>query len=133
VTDLRIVLTNAGTVTGVLKDAKGVPLPHVSVEVWDLDLRDYAAGTFTDREGRFNITGLEGTNLELRPEDDSTGGYWSVPVKPGDDVDLTLTSDMFGNERPPEPVYLIDRETGEEIVTTQDELPTVLAPNDAHN
>jgi protocatechuate 3,4-dioxygenase beta subunit len=133
VTDLRIVLTNAGTVTGVLKDAKGVPLPHVSVEVWDLDLRDYAAGTFTDREGRFNITGLEGTNLELRPEDDSTGGYWSVPVKPGDDVDLTLTSDMFGNERPPEPVYLIDRETGEEIVTTQDELPTVLAPNDALN
>lgn len=133
VTDLRIVLTNVGAVTGVLKDAKGVPLPHVSVEVWDLDLRDYAAGAFTDREGRFNITGLEGTNLELRPEDDSTGGYWSVPVKPGDDLVVTLTPDMVGKERPPEPVYVIDPETGEEIVTTQEELPTVLAPSEANN
>ncbi len=126
VTDLRVVLTGAGAVTGVLKDATGAPLPHVSVEVWDLDKRDYVAGAFTDREGRFNITGLEGTNLEVRPRDDSTGGYWHIPVKPGDELDITLTPDMFGDERPPEPIYLIHPETGEEVVTTEEEMPALV-------
>jgi hypothetical protein len=96
------------------------------VEAWDLDKRDYVAGAFTDREGRFNITGLEGTNLEVRPRDDSTGGYWHIPVKPGDELDITLTPDMFGDERPPEPVYLIHPETGEEVVTTEEEMPALV-------
>jgi len=126
VTDLRLVLNSTGAVTGVLKDGNGVPLPRVKIEAWDLTVGDYASGAFTDQEGRFNITNLEGTNLELRPADDSTGGYWSVAVAPGDDVEITLTPDMFGGTRPPEPVYVLDPETGEEIVTTEEELPTLL-------
>ncbi len=126
VTDLRLVLNTTGAVTGVLKDRNGVPMPRIKIEAWDLSIGDYASGAFTDQEGRFNITNLEGTNLELRPADDSTGGYWSVAVAPGDDVEIALTPDMFGGTRPPEPVYVLDPETGEEIVTTEEELPTLL-------
>ena len=95
VTDLRLVVSEGGVITGTVVDSSGTPLQGAKIEAWD-EYDDEVGGAFTDREGHFRITNLDGDQFELRPRDDVPGGPWSLPARPGDHVLIEVPAAQAG-------------------------------------
>jgi TonB-linked SusC/RagA family outer membrane protein len=74
------------TVTGIVVDETGVPIPGVTVSVQGLSL-----GTATDLEGRYSLTVPEGSTLVF-----SFIGFESqrIPVENQSEINVTLLEDM---------------------------------------
>ncbi len=85
VTDLHLVVSEGGVITGTLLSAEGEPLPNAKIEAWDANDEE-VSGAFTDREGNFRITSLEGEAFELRPGTFVPGGDWTVSAQSGEHV-----------------------------------------------
>lgn len=107
-TDLRLVVGTGGVISGTLLDPDRKPMRDVNIEAWDMGIGDIAGDNFTDRDGRFSIGNLEGTDFELRPRQDAPGGYWSISARPGDDVEIVLTPELLREKQPPAPGYVAD-------------------------
>jgi protocatechuate 3,4-dioxygenase beta subunit len=91
VTDLRLVVSEGGVITGTIQDDAGSPLQGAGIEVWDQNGEEIS-GAFSDREGHFRITNLDDGQYELRPRIGVPGGAWSASAQPGDHVEIEVPS-----------------------------------------
>jgi len=94
-TDVRLVVSEGGVITGTVVDEAGMPVQGAKIEAWDA-YDDEVGGAFTDREGHFRITNLDPGQYDLRPRDDVRGGPWSLPVHTGGHVEIQIGTDDSG-------------------------------------
>jgi len=122
-TDLRLVLSRGGEITGRVTTEQGEPLRGIRVDaIGASDLTgDDISSAVTDSDGYFTLVNLPNDEgFEVMQSRSAPGARWSVDARPGDNLDIVLPQGTVDDIQPAdEALWLYEREFGHPLKVPQ--------------